>query len=43
MHYNNVFNDPELMKARLEKEKRFFIKNLIDNGFKLNKYDSAKA
>lgn len=43
MHYNRVFNDPTLMKARLEKEKRFFVKNLIDNGFRLNKYDSAKA
>ena len=27
----------------MEKERRFFIKNLIDNGFKLNKYDSSKA
>ena len=43
LHYNQVFNNPELLKSRLEKEKRFFIKNLIDNGFKLNKYDSGKA
>ena len=43
LNWNRTFNNEELTKARLEKEKRFFIKNLIDNGFKLNKYDSSKA
>lgn len=43
MNYYDTFTDRSKLQNRLNKEMGYFIKNLLDNGFKLNRYNLSTA